>query len=174
MMGSGVVNLGLHRFLRRRGRQLPGAVITAESTHAWADAATDISIVAGIAASGMGLEQVDPIVGLAVAGLIAWRAISLVRGAAEVLTDVAMADPEEIRSVAGSVPGVLDCHAVRSRGSGGRMQVDLHIGVSPDLTVRAAHDIAEQVEKAVEEMVSEVAEVLVHVGVGRHERSEGE
>jgi cation diffusion facilitator family transporter len=174
MLGSGVVNLGLHRFLRRRGRKLHSAVITAESTHAWADAATDISIVAGIAASGMGLEQVDPIVGLAVAGLIAWRAISLVRGAAEVLTDVAMADPEEIRSVAGSVPGVLDCHAVRSRGSGGRMQVDLHIGVSPDLTVRAAHDIAEQVEKAVEEMVSEVAEVLVHVGVGRHERSEGE
>jgi cation diffusion facilitator family transporter len=169
MLGSGGASFGLHRFLRSRGARLHSAVISSESTHAWADAAADASIVVGIAASGIGLERIDPIVGLGVAALIGWRAFSIVRGAADVLTDAAMVDPDEITRVACSVPGVVGCHAVRSRGVGGRLQVDLHIGVAPELTVREAHDIAEQVEKAVEESVSEVAEVLVHVGVGRHE-----
>jgi cation diffusion facilitator family transporter len=169
MAGSGFASFGLHRFLRSRGERLQSAVISSESTHAWADAATDVSIVVGIAVSRIGFERVDPIVGLGVAALIGWRALSIVRGAADVLTDAAMVDPDEITRVACSVPGVMGCHAVRSRAAGGRMQVDLHIGVSPDLTVRAAHDIAEQVGRAVEESVSGVEEVLVHVGVGRHE-----
>jgi hypothetical protein len=37
-----------------------------------------------------------------------------------------------------------------------------------ELTVREAHEIAERVEKAVEDSVAEVAEVLVHIGVGSH------
>ena len=94
--------------------------------------------------------------------------MSIVRGAADVLTDAAMVDPDEITRVARSVPGVVGCHAVRSRGVGGRLQVDLHIGVSPELTVREADEIAERVEKAVEDSVAEVAEVLVHIGVGSH------
>jgi cation diffusion facilitator family transporter len=122
----------------------------------------------GIVVSGIGLERMDPIVGLGVAALIGWRAFSIVRGAADVLTDAGMVDPDEITRVACSVPGVVGCHAVRSRGAGGRLQVDLHIGVDPGLTVREAHDIAEQVEKAVEENISAVEEVLVHVGVGQH------
>jgi ferrous-iron efflux pump FieF len=165
MLGSAVVSLGLHRFLRTRSRRLHSDVISSESTHAWADAATDVGIVVGIAVSGIGLERVDPLVGLGVAALIAWRAVSIVRGAADVLTDAAMINPDEITRIARSVPGVAGCHAVRSRGVGGRLQVDLHIHVSPELTVREAHAIAERVEKAVEDSVAEVAEVLVHVGV---------
>lgn len=168
MLVSAAVSLGLHRFLRERGRRLQSAVVSSESTHAWADAATDISIIVGIAVSGAGLERADPLAGLGVAGLIGWRALSIVRRAADVLTDAAVIDPAAITAVARSVPGVTGCHAVRSRSAGGGLQVDIHIEVPPDLTIRAAHDIAEQVERAVKEQTTDVTEVLVHVGLESH------
>lgn len=173
MLASAIASFSLHRFLRERGRRLQSAVITSEATHAWADSATDLSIIGGLAVSGVGLERVDPLVGLAVAGLIGWRALSIVRGAADVLTDAAMIDPARITAVARSVPGVVGCHAVRSRGAGGQSQVDIHIEVSPDLTIRAAHNIAEQVERTVKEQIEEVAEVLVHVGLPKHQTGPG-
>ena len=40
MLVSAMASFSLHRFLRRRGRRFHSAVITSESTHAWADAAT--------------------------------------------------------------------------------------------------------------------------------------
>jgi cation diffusion facilitator family transporter len=127
MLGSGVANLGLHRFLRSRGERLHSAVITSESTHAWADAATDVGIVVGIAVSGIGLERVDPLVGLGVAFLIAWRAFAIVRSAADVLTDAAMIDLTEIPRI--SRPSPAFSVATPSAAGSGRLQVDLHIEV---------------------------------------------
>ena len=51
--------------------------------------------------------------------------------------------------VATALPGVIDCHAVRSRASGGHIHVDLHIHVAPEMTVQAAHDLTHEVEGAI-------------------------
>jgi divalent metal cation (Fe/Co/Zn/Cd) transporter len=87
-----------------------------------------------------------------------------VLGAANLLTDAALVDVDEIVRVCSSVEGVIDCHAVRSRGGAGRIRVDLHIHVAPDLPVRRAHEVAAQVEAAIKQHVPGVAEVLVHIG----------
>ena len=164
---AGLTNVGMSRYLARRANALQSRTLLAQSSHAWADAAVDASVIAAILMSGIGLTRADPMIGLLVASIIAWRVWQIVRGASDVLTDAAAADPEQIRRAALAVPGVLDCHAIRCRGEFGHVRVDLHIHVPPDLDIVRAHDLAAAVEGNVKATLDGVAEVLVHVGAVR-------
>jgi len=164
MAGSAAANGGLFVWLREVGERLSSQILRSEAVHALADALAALAVVVGLAASGAGLLWVDPLVALALGAFVAWRAWSVIRTAAAVLTDVAPVDLELVRSTAARVAGVVDCHAVRSRGEAGRARVDLHIHVDPELTVREAHAIAQTVQERVIEELEGVVEVLVHVG----------
>jgi divalent metal cation (Fe/Co/Zn/Cd) transporter len=59
------------------------------------------------------------------------------------------------------MPMVYDCHAVRVRHSGPRYFVDLHITLDGGMSLQRAHDLTEEVERAVEEMLPG-ADVTVH------------
>ncbi|MHC4108749.1 MAG: cation diffusion facilitator family transporter [Planctomycetota bacterium] len=164
MIGSAAANTGLFVFLRAEGEGLSSQILRSEAVHASADALAALAVLLGLGASALGLLHLDPLVALALGGLVAWRAWSVIRGAAAVLTDVAPVDIEQVRLAATAVPGVFDCHAVRSRGDAGHARVDLHIHVDPALTVREAHAIARAVEAKLIEQVGGVVEVLVHIG----------
>jgi divalent metal cation (Fe/Co/Zn/Cd) transporter len=127
------------------------------------------AVIAGLVLFGAGFPWLDAIVALGVAGLVAWRGWGLVGASAAVLSDAAGADIDLIARMAASVAGVGDVHAVRCRGDLGRVRVDLHIHVDPDLTVAHAHAIARAVAERVTAGLGGVCEVLVHVGAGtRH------
>ncbi len=57
--------------------------------------------------------------------------------------------------------GVRDCHNVRLRYSGPRLFVDIHVVVDGNQTLRAAHDLTEEIERAIQKLVPE-ADVTVH------------
>ena len=164
MVGSATANGGLFILLRAAGERLSSRILASEGVHALADAVTALAVLLGLVASELGLLRLDPLVALALAALVAWRAWTVIRAAADVLTDVAPVDVEQLRGVASTVRGVRECHAVRSRGEAGHARVDLHIHVDPDMSVREAHGIARAVEEALVSQVGGVAEVLVHVG----------
>jgi cation diffusion facilitator family transporter len=170
MAASAAANGGLSWFLRRRGRALGSHVLATEAVHAWADGLAALAVIGGIGLSRAGFPRLDPAVALGVAGLVAWRSWTIIQAATAVLTDAAMVDLEAIRRAAAGVEGGLDCHAVRGRGEAGRVRVDLHIHVAPELTVARAHDIARAVEARLRTEVRGISEVLVHVGAGRGDR----
>jgi cation diffusion facilitator family transporter len=164
MLPASAASFWLMWFLNRQARQTRSEAIATESSHAWADALTSAAVVAGILLSEAGLERADPMIGLAVSVVIGMRAFGIVARAADRLTDAALVDVGEVTHTASRVPGVVDCHAVRSRGSEGQVRIDLHIHVDPDLSVGQAHDIARAVEAAIKDSLGGVTEVLVHVG----------
>jgi cation diffusion facilitator family transporter len=164
MSASAAANAALAVFLGRRATDNRSRVLRAEATHAFADFVTALAVTAGVGLSAVGLLVIDPLVAVAVGVVVAWRGLRVAWGAAEMLADAAPLDLESIRALVRTVPGVRDVHAVRSRGEAGRALVDLHIHVSPELTVAEAHVIAGRVTDVIEAEVAEVAEVLVHVG----------
>ncbi len=161
---SAVANALLARYLGRQANRHGSRVLRAEALHAFADSATALAVGAGVGLSAAGLLVVDPLVALAVGVIVAWRGMRVAWSAAEMLADAAPLDLESIQTLARTVPGVRDVHAVRSRGEAGHALVDLHIHVAPELTVAEAHVIARRVVEVIEASVTEVAEVLVHVG----------
>jgi len=68
---------------------------------------------------------------------------------------------ESIKAAVAAMDGVFDCHAVRVRHSGPYYFVDLHITVDGEQSLRAAHELTERVERAVEAILPG-ADVTVH------------
>jgi divalent metal cation (Fe/Co/Zn/Cd) transporter len=84
-------------------------------------------------------------------------------------------DPEvidEVERAAASVEGVEAVHAARARWVGRSLHVLVHAEVDPDLPLRVAHDLGEQVRHAVFHAVAGVAAVDLHLdpaGVDEHD-----
>ncbi len=67
------------------------------------------------------------------------------------------------------VPGVEDCHQVSVHRTGEDLFVSFHCLMDPDLPIAAAHELTEQVERALRARVPGVSRVVVHVEpAGRH------
>jgi cation diffusion facilitator family transporter len=164
MVGSALASGALAWWEQGKSRALRSELLHADAVHTGSDMLVSTSVLGGLAASAQGLVLVDTLVALMVAGVIAWAAWGIVRMATQVLTDTALVDIESIASLASSVPGVVDCHAVRARGPTGWVRVDLHIHIDPATRVDEAHEVTERVEHLVRSQVPGVIEVLVHVG----------
>ena len=72
----------------------------------------------------------DPIGGLVIAVLIARTGFEIARDTSGILSDNVVIDEEDIRRVVMSVPGVLGCHHIRTRGPADHVFLDLHVWFS--------------------------------------------
>lgn len=163
MAATLLVNIGVSAWERRRGRQLHSPILSADAKHTAADALVSIAVIAGLVAVRLGYPLVDPLLAIGIAGVIGWGAWTIIRDAALTLSDTAVVPVEVIERAVLEVSGVQGVHNVRTRGGDGLVWVDLHIQVDPDLSVRAAHDIASTVARVVEEAIGQPADVTVHV-----------
>lgn len=163
MLGTLAVNLGVTTWERRVGRRLGSEVLIADASHTASDVLVSLGVVAGLVAVRLGYPAADPIIALGVSVMIAVTAWGVFRQAGETLSDAARIEPHRICEAAFRVPGVKGCHKVRTRGSASEVYVDLHIQVDPGLTVERGHEIAELVERAVCDVIPEVADVIAHL-----------
>ncbi|NLE36557.1 MAG: cation-efflux pump, partial [Pirellulaceae bacterium] len=70
---------------------------------------------------------------------------------------------QAILELARRTEGVGAVHALRTRYLGPGLQIDLHVQVDPNLTVRAGHDIAGAVKRRLLDQGPDVVDVLVHL-----------
>lgn len=61
------------------------------------------------------------------------------------------------------VPGAGNPHRVRSRMVGNLYLITLDIEVDPQMTLMRAHEIADEVEKSIEDSIDNIYDILVHV-----------
>jgi divalent metal cation (Fe/Co/Zn/Cd) transporter len=79
-----------------------------------------------------------------------------------------------------SVPRVREVHNVRVVNLGDANEVSLHLKLPGDITLEQAHDVASQVERAIEDELPEVVSVLTHLEplreaeAGRHAAADEE
>jgi divalent metal cation (Fe/Co/Zn/Cd) transporter len=95
--------------------------------------------------------------------MIAWAAWKIVREASLVLTDATLGDARALLEAVLAAPGVVTAHNLRARSSGGRLWVEVHVTVDPNLRVRQAHEVATAVERCVRETAGPATQVIVHV-----------
>jgi cation diffusion facilitator family transporter len=76
---------------------------------------------------------------------------------------------ERVSSAALAVPGAREVHNVTVLDVGGRPEISLHLKLPGELSLEAAHEIANQVETAIAEAVPEVDAVQTHIEPLREE-----
>ncbi|HZL04767.1 MAG TPA: cation diffusion facilitator family transporter [Coriobacteriia bacterium] len=163
MLGTLAVNIGVTTYERKAGKRLGSEILIADASHTASDVLVSLGVIVGLAAVKLGFPQADPLIALVVAGFILVAGWRVLRSAQATLSDSMRIAPSAIRDVVMSVPGVLGCHHVRTRGPASEVYVDLHIQVDPGIPVASGHATAERVEKTVCVRFDQVRDVIVHL-----------
>ena len=140
-------------------------VLEADSLHYVSDLLMNgVILVSIFIASQPGLGLVDPILALLIAGYILWSSYKIGARAFNHLMDkeVPEAQFEQIVEMIEGHAGTLGYHALKTRMSGSKLFIQLHIDVDASLNLQQAHDIAESLEEKLESAF-EQAEVIVHI-----------
>jgi len=157
------VNIFVTRWERQKGTELKSDILTADSYHTASDVLTSCSVLVGLVAIKAGYAFVDPLVAVLIAVVIAWTAFVVLKDVLLSLTDAIRLNPNEVRAAVLSIPGILDCHEIRTRGLTHHVFVDLSIHVDPAWSVEQAHCLATTVEELLIEQFDSVEDVVVHI-----------
>jgi cation diffusion facilitator family transporter len=163
MLLSLALTVALLLFQRHVVRLTGSTAIRADSLHYRSDLLLNGSILLALVLASFGWPQLDALFGIGIAFYILWSAISIVREAVAVLMDQELS-PEvstQMLDLVCAVPGVLGAHDLRTRISGTRWFVQLHIELPGELSLFQAHALSDQVEATIRAEFPR-AEVLVH------------
>jgi len=162
-----LINLIVGLILIRAGRQHHSIVLEADGRHLLTDVWTSVGVVLGIVIVGLtGWFVLDPIIALLVALNILWTGFQLIRRSALGLMDTAVS-PETQGKIEEILDGYIkekkiDYHALRTRQSGARKFISVHILVPDDWTVQKGHDLTEEIEDEIRQAVPE-STVFTHL-----------
>ncbi|WP_212525049.1 cation diffusion facilitator family transporter [Actibacterium sp. MT2.3-13A] len=152
MAASIALTLGLVLWQRRVARRTGSKVVRADSLHYIGDLVPNLGAIAALWTSAQfGLTQVDSVVAIGAAAMLAVGALGIGKGAWDALMDRA-ADPEVVAGIEAIVkgwPGLHGYHDFRTRSSGSTVFVNLHIELDGELTLTEAHDIGAGLKRAI-------------------------
>ena len=164
-----VVNITLARQLSRVAKKHNSQALEAEAldflNDVWSSSVVILGMLLVIAAEKFNiswLAKADSIAGIVVATLVTISVLRLGRRAVGELMDEVPENLQDEIARAARLPGVEDVRQVRVRRSGPQYFADLTLAVSRSTSSERAHNIAEQVEKAVQTLLPD-ASVLVHI-----------
>lgn len=162
---AALVNGAVGLLLIRRGAQMRSATLSADGRHLMTDVVTSVAVLAGVGLVALtGRPLLDPIVAIVAGANIVRIGIGLVRSSVDGLMDIAL--PAELEA---RLMGVLethrgeevDFHAVRTRESGNRRFMEFHLLVPDEWSVKAGHDLAEDIVDELREIEPDLR-VTVH------------
>src|SRR5262245_3591269 len=163
MIATLAVNFFVSWYEEREGRRLGSAYLVADAAHTRSDLLVSLGVIVSFAVSRLGLPQADAFVALGIAVVIAWQALRILIAAFDVLTDRAALPAEAIERVLRGIPQVRSSRDIRTRGGGDAVYVDLCVHVDGDMTLKAAHDVADRIEEALMRAHPEIVDVVVHL-----------
>lgn len=160
------VNLGVALVLRRAGKQYSSITLQANAQHLMTDVWTSAGVLVGIGAVALtGWTRLDPIVALVVAGNIVWSGFQIVRNSVSGLMDTALSAEEQVvlqKVLDQHLQTGIQYHALRTRQSGSRRFVSLHVLVPGLWTVQRGHQLLERIEGDIRQALPAAA-VFTHL-----------
>lgn len=149
---------------RRVIRQTGSLAISTDHVHYQSDLFLNLAVIAALALDQYaGIAGADPFFGLAIALWLGWGAWGASQAAIEQLMDKEW--PDERRAAfldaVARHPEIKGLHDLRTRTSGDRDFVQFHLAVDPDMTVRQAHVVMDEVEAIIHSEFPGL-EILIH------------
>ena len=138
-------------WLIRKGRELRSSALEGEGAHLMSDVATSLAVFLGVVmVFATGKEWLDPLVALLVCLWVASTGARLLKSSVLGFMDTSL-PPRETATLMAILDRYkanhkLDFHALRSRVSGARNFISVHILVPGDWTVLRGHQLLDKLE----------------------------
>ncbi len=162
---SVLANEGLFYTTRTVGARINSSLLVANAWHHRSDSASSFVVLVSLLSSLAGLHYSDAIAALIVGLLIVQMGVSYAWNSIKELVDTAI-DPLQLAEIGQSIQridGVIKIHQLRSRMMGPDIFIDVHIQVSPFISVSEGHFIAQHVHYQLMKQVPTIKDVTVHV-----------
>jgi cation diffusion facilitator family transporter len=163
MIATLAVNIGVVRYEAAEARRYKSELLLADSVHTRTDVYATIGVLISLVGVRLGYPLMDPIGGLIIAVLIARTGFEIARDTSGILSDRVVIDEEDIRKVVMSVPGVLGCHHIRTRGPIDYVFLDLHVWFSADARLAEAHAVSHVVKDRLMQQYPQIADAIIHL-----------
>ena len=165
VMGLSILlTLGLVLWQRRVIRATGNRVVRADQLHYLGDLIPNVGAILSLGASAaFGLQQIDSIVALGAAAMLAAGALRIGKGAWDALMGHS-ADPRMIagiEAIARDWPGVQGFHDLKTRTAGSRVFVNLHIELDGNQSLHEAHAIGAALRRAILKAYPQT-DVMIH------------
>jgi len=163
---SAVLNFLVSRRLMAVAKRTDSLALEADALHLKTDVWTSVGVfVALVAIFVTGERLIDPIIALLVAVFIIRAAYDITTRSSRGLLDVSLPDSEmkEIERIMNEHSSeYVDFHRLRARKTGSERQIDLHLTVPSDISVKESHDLAEHLERDITVALPRTT-IVIHV-----------
>jgi cation diffusion facilitator family transporter len=158
-----IVNIAVVRYEMREGRRLQSEVLRADAKHTRSDVLTSIAVLGALLGVWWGYPLLDPIAALLVAGFIGQACWSIAQDASTILSDHIVIPEARVRAVVQSVPEVIGCEKIRTRGSADYAFLDLHLWLEPTMPLQDAHATSHVVKDRLMQTFPQLVDVVIHI-----------
>ena len=149
---ASVLNGSVAWVLLRAGKKHRSITLTADGKHLLTDVWTSAGVVVGVLLVWLtGWDRLDPIVGFLVGLNILYTGWGLIRASTAGLMDVSLPAEDNVRIraiIERFISDDITFHAFRTRESGHRRFMEMHLLVPGNWTVKRGHDLAEDITDA--------------------------
>ena len=159
-----IATVALLAWQRRVIRQTNSLAISTDHVHYQSDLFLNLAVIAALALDQYaGIAGADPFFGFAIALWLGWGAWGASQQAIEQLMDKEWPDDRRAAflDAVARHPEIKGLHDLRTRTSGDRDFVQFHLAVDPDMTVRQAHVVMDEVEAIIHSEFPGL-EILIH------------
>lgn len=159
-----VLNEVSYQYVKSQAQKIKSDLLMSTAVHQRADAATSFIVLLATLASFYHVSNADIIGAVCIAILIAYYALpSLVHSVGELLDrGMSSSHIDKICEAIHQVDGVVDHHFLRSRRMAEKGYVDVHVVVSPKISVSEGHYIGDQVGDVLLSF-TDIIDVTVHI-----------
>ncbi len=165
-IAASLVNLAVAQILLRAGKRYESITLEADAQHLMTDVWTTAGVLAGVGVVALtDWERLDPIIALVVGGYIVWSGMRIVRNSVSGLMDTALPADEQLKLqkvLEAHTKNGMEYHAFRTRQSGARRFVSLHVLVPGNWTVHRGHEVLERIEADLRQALPNVT-VFTHL-----------
>lgn len=160
-----IANEALFWYTLLVSRRINSELLRANAWHHRTDAISSVVVLVGIAGTLMGYVYLDLVAALIVGLMVAKIGWDLGWGAMQELVDASLDEDtvERIREIIDDIGGVRSIHMLRTRRQGHEAMADVHVEVSPRISVSEGHIISMEVENRIKQGIDEITDVIVHI-----------
>lgn len=163
MVVTVAVNLFVIWYETGEGKRLSSEMLLADAMQTRADVWSSLTVIAALFGARLGFPLLDPLAALVVAAFIAYGGYQIFHATTGILSDRVVMVDKDVEQVVMSVPGVLGCHQIRTRGSEDHVFVDLHVWLPADMRLNEAHHISHVVKDKLMARYPRIADAIIHI-----------
>jgi cation diffusion facilitator family transporter len=163
MIATVAINLFVVSYESRAAERLASEVLMADATQTRSDVWSSLTVIAALVGARSGLPILDPLAALIVAGFIGYAGYQVARATTAILSDRIVLADADIERVVMSVPGVVGCHQIRTRGAADHVFLDLHVWLPGDMRLTEAHSLSHVVKDKLVSRYPQIADAVIHI-----------